>query len=275
MKIKDFDISLHTFEHFRLDGGAMFGSVPKNLWSKLIPADEQNRITLATNCLVLTGQNKKILVDVGNGNKWDEKLRNIFAIESLPSSSLVAPESITHVILTHLHFDHAGGISYYDNNHQLKLTYPNAEIFVQRRNYENALNPGLKERASYLKENVEILKQSKLNLLDGKTEIFPGLFVHSVDGHTIGQQYMEISGNEGTILFATDLIPTSHHLPLPYHMGYDICGTTLIKEKEVFLEYALNKNAIVVFEHDISIKAARIEKNDKGHYCVREKIHIS
>lgn len=272
MKIANFDIQIHTFEHFRLDGGSMFGSVPKNLWAKLISPDEQNRIPLATNCLVINDGKNKILIDVGNGSKWTDKLRNIYAIEELPTSSLVEPKTITHIILTHLHFDHAGGISYYNTERELTLRYPNAQVFLQKSNFENALNPTLKERASYLKENVEILKNAKLILLDGEKEIFPGISVKQINGHTVGQQYVRIDVGSETILFATDLIPTSHHLPLPFHLGYDVCAQTVMQEKEEFLVMAMQRNAIIIFEHDITIPAARIGKNEKGHYYAKQPV---
>ena len=275
MKFGNFDISLHTFDLFRLDGGSMFGSVPKNLWSKLMPPDEENRISLCTNSLIISLEDRRFLVDVGNGSKWSEKLRKIYAITNLPNSELVSSEKITDIILTHLHFDHAGGISYYDSQNQLLLTYPNATVYVQKSNFENAQNPSLKERASYLRENVEILKSAKLKLIEGDQEIYPGISVHAMHGHTKGQQFIKIIQSNEIILFATDLIPTSHHLPLAYHLGYDVCAETVMQEKEQFLKYALDTNATIVFQHDPIVRAAKIKVNEKGHYAVKEVVNIA
>lgn len=275
MRIGAYELSLHNFGFFRLDGGAMFGSVPKNIWSKKIPVDDENCIPLATRCILLKGKGKVILVDVGLGDKWGEKERGIFAIKTIPFKDAgVVPEDITDVVLTHLHFDHAGGISYIKDGKAL-LSFPNATIHLQRDNFENAKSPNLRERASYLPDNVDPLEQAKLNLLPGSCEILPGIFGHQVNGHTKGQQFIEIRGGERTILYPTDLIPTSRHLPLPYTMGYDICTETLMKEKESFLNLALERDAIVVFEHDPDVPAATICKDSKGHFAVKEKIAIT
>lgn len=275
MQIAGYKIETVNFGMFRLDGGSMFGAVPKNLWSKLTPADEENRITLATRSLVLTGNDRKILVDVGNGDKWSDKLKKIYAIKNLPLSELgFEPHEITDVILTHLHFDHAAGISRYNNDGELELTYPKAQIHLQKDNFKNALNPNPREKASYLKEHVEILKSPKLTLIEGDAEIMPGISVSQINGHTRGQQYIEIRDDKVTLLFPSDLCPTSNHLPLPYNMGYDICTETLLKEKEHFLKYALEKDAIVVFEHDPKVTAARITTNERGHYCIKEQVEI-
>ena len=270
-KIK-YDITLHNFGLFRLDGGSMFGSVPKELWSKKIEADEKNRITLATNSLLLRTEGRCILLDVGNGDKWNKKLKEIYAIEHIP---LPAPVAVTDIILTHLHFDHAGGISRLNDKGELELTYPKANIYLQKENYSNALKPNLKEKASYLKDHTEILDKANLNLLEGSNEVFPGIWVHRIDGHTVGQQYIEIKNPEETIMFATDLIPTSHHLPLPYHLGYDVCSMTTMREKEQFLEKARLVDAVVVFQHDAKTAAGRIGIDKKGHYCLEKEVPLS
>lgn len=265
MSTENFEITLHDFGQICLDGGSMFGSVPKVLWSKKIPADEKNRITLATNSLIVKTKDKCFLIDTGNGTKYDEKFHSIYQQEykPLPDSSI-----ITDVILTHLHFDHAGGISYYDENKELQLTYPKANVYLQKENYANAGKPNLKERASYLKENIEVLDKANLILEDGSSEIYPGIWVHRIDGHTHGQQYVEIRTGKETYFFATDLIPTHHHLPIPFHLGYDICAHTTMKEKEEFLEKVMLIDGIVVFQHDQKVKAGKISLDKKGHYCL-------
>lgn len=270
-----YTISLVNHGFFRLDGGAMFGSVPKNLWQKIFPSDSENCIRLATRSLLLKGEGRCILVDVGNGEKWNEKLRVIFGIENTPAAELpFKPEEITDVVLTHLHFDHAGGISRYDDQGTLVPTFTNARIHLQRANYENALQPNLRERASYLAENVGVLREQETYFIEGDVEILPDIFVHRVDGHTVGQQTVEVRGGKHPIFFPTDLCPTSRHLPVPYNMGYDICTSTILNEKEEYLERAYQERAIVVFEHDPDLPAAMIGKNDKGHFCVDEAIEI-
>lgn len=267
MKIAGYEISFVNFGAFRLDGGAMFGSVPKNLWGKLIPVDSENCIPMATRSLLLKGNNRVILVDCGNGTKWNEKQKAIFDIQDKGIAAAgVNPEEITDLIFTHLHFDHCGGISYLDSNGVLKPTFPNAQIWIQQANLENAEKPNLRERASYLPENVSFVRKSKHVLLDQNCEIMPGISVHRVDGHTKGLQRIEISDDKTTLLYPSDLIPTTRHVPLPYHMGYDICVDTLLREKEEFLEYAIAKEAILVSEHDFDTATFKVNKNEKGGY---------
>ncbi len=272
MTSDNIEIYLHKFGQIKLDGGSMFGSVPKEIWSKKIPADEKNRITLATNSIIIKTADKCFLVDTGNGDKWDEKRRSIYEFTYKPLND---PAQITDVILTHLHFDHAGGISYYTPSKELKLTYPKANIFLQKENYTNAGKPNLKERASYLKENVEILDKANLNLVEGSVEIHPGIWVHRIDGHTTGQQYVEIRKPNETFYFATDLIPTHHHLPIPFHLGYDICAQTTMREKQDFLDKVLLTDGTVIFQHDSEIQAGKIQIDKKGNYCLKEKIPIN
>lgn len=261
---------------FRLDGGAMFGSVPKNLWSKAIAVDSENCIPLAARSLLIEGDGKKILVDVGMGEKWSEKSRQIFAIQNRTFEDLqFNPDTVTDVILTHLHFDHAGGISRYtENGSDIEPVFKNATIHIQRSNFINAKNPSLREKASYLKENWATLELQPTRFLQGNGEIFPGIFAHEVHGHTKGQQWIEIKSGKDVLVFTTDVIPTARHLPLPYTMGYDICTETVMVEKEAFLQHALTNDAVVVFQHDPDTPAARIHLNEKGHYAIREKVTL-
>lgn len=274
MKIGNYDIKLVNFGNFALDGGSMFGSVPKNLWEKRIEPDAQNRIPLATNSLLLESKTHKILIDVGNGDKWSEKLKAIFCIENFNIRDLGFDfNSITDVILTHLHFDHAGGISDIEND-SLVLRYPNAKVHVQKSNYLNAKNPTIKERASYLSENLDPLKDANLNLIDGDKEILPNIFTHVINGHTEGQQWIEIKDEKNTLVFPSDLIPTSHHVPIAFHMGYDICAKTLLEEKSKFLTQASANNWIVVFQHDRQRTAARVKINQKNDFEISEEIRL-
>jgi glyoxylase-like metal-dependent hydrolase (beta-lactamase superfamily II) len=245
----------------------MFGSVPKNIWSKSIAADAENCIPLTCRSLLLRDESRVILVDVGIGNKWSDKLRQIYGISLTPNEQLgFSPESVTDVILTHLHFDHAGGISYCTESGDLALTYPNARIHLQRANWERANNPTPKDRASYLPENIEPLRSADLKLYDDSAEILPEINVHRVDGHTPGQQWIEVGLGADRIFFPTDLVPTSHHVPVAFHMGYDMCAETILKEKQEFMERAIAPGVTVCFQHDQSVAFARIVRSERGGY---------
>lgn len=275
MRLDRFEITSHVLGFFRLDGGAMFGSVPKNIWAKRIPSDEENCIPLAARSLLIRDGKRVFLVDAGLGEKWGDKQRQIFAIQNRSVNDWgFSPAEVTDLILTHLHFDHAGGVSRYDADGELELCYPDATTHLQRANWENARNPTLKERASYLKENVEVLAKAKLNLVDGSTEIHPEIWVHRVDGHTRGQQVVEVRGTERSVFFGTDLIPTSRHLPLPFHMGYDACAETLMREKDDFLKSVLERDSLLVFQHDPDTAAGRVGRDERGQYKLEEAVTL-
>jgi glyoxylase-like metal-dependent hydrolase (beta-lactamase superfamily II) len=261
-KIGKFEILLHNHGCFKLDGGAMFGVVPRPLWEKKIVPDARGRIRMSTVSLLIRDHQRCILVDTGCGDKWDEKLRDRYAIEApIP---LACAEQVTDVILTHLHFDHAGGLSYRAADGTLRACYPNARVHVQAQNLALARNPNLREQSSYLQENLAILDTLPLNLLHGSCELFPGLQLHLAHGHTRGQQWLEISDARECLVFPTDLVPTSHHLPLAWHMGFDMCVEALLHEKAALIERALVRHAWVVFQHDPDVAAARILRNSKG-----------
>ena len=272
MKTNRYEITLFNHGFLSLDGGAMFGSVPRPLWERKAHPDEKHRITLATRSLLIRNQEICALVDVGCGNKWSEKEKNIFNFQ--PTALLdrsFQVEEVTDLIITHLHFDHAGGLTHRDTDGNLQLSYPNAKVWLQKENYQEAINPNIRERASYLQEHVSLLQNADLRLTDGVQEILPDIWVHQSNGHTQGLQYIEIRGGDVPVLYPSDLIPTAHHLPLPYHMGYDMCAKTLLDEKMPFLEKAIQEQALVVFEHDPETAVATIGKNEKGQYCVASR----
>ncbi|HKC09715.1 MAG TPA: MBL fold metallo-hydrolase, partial [Methylomirabilota bacterium] len=214
-----------------LDGGAMFGSVPKPLWSRAHPPDERNRIRLAMRCLLVEGHGRRILVDDGVGAKFGPKLADIYRVELAEHTLELAlaaagrgVEDVTDVVLTHLHFDHAGG-STARLGDRLAPRLPRARYFVQRANWDNARNPNPRERASYLPENFEpLMEAGVLTLWEGAQQPWPGFELFTADGHTRGQQLVRIAGPEGVLYFVADLIPTAAHVRIPYVMGYDVAA---------------------------------------------------
>ncbi len=276
MKFGRFNIECVNFGYFRLDGGAMFGAVPKNLWERRAKPDSENCIRLALRSLLIRDDKRSFLVDLGTGDKWSEKERKIFGIELDKSVyTQFALDKVSDIILTHLHFDHGGGISRAGSEPgSVELCFPRAKVHLQKANFENALKPNMRERASYLKENVEILKSADLNLLNGECEIYPDIWAHQVNGHTYGQQWIEVRDGTRSLVFPTDLVPTSAHLPVPFHMGYDICVQTILQEKEDFLSRAVSNKWIVVFQHDPQISAGIVGRDERGHFSLAQEVSI-
>jgi glyoxylase-like metal-dependent hydrolase (beta-lactamase superfamily II) len=258
--------SVHTLETgtLRLDGGSMFGSVPKPIWSRSHPADDRNRILLAARALLLEGQGRRVLVDIGVGDKFPPKLADIYAVDhaehtlerSLAALGLGVGD-ITDLVLTHLHFDHAGGATRLQNG-VLVPRLPRAQVHVQRRNLENARRPNPRERASYFAENWEPLEQAGLlRVWDGAQRPWPGIELFTADGHTRGQQLARVSGPEGTLYYVADLIPTASHVRIPFVMGYDVAAIETMEEKRALLTRAAAEGAWVCLEHDPTIALAR------------------
>jgi glyoxylase-like metal-dependent hydrolase (beta-lactamase superfamily II) len=277
MRFGSFDVSIHHHGYFRLDGGSMFGTVPKTIWSKLAPPDDDNRILLAARSLVIRTEERVLIVDAGMGDRWTEKLRRIYDIRPWPDEDFAFdPASVTDVILTHLHFDHARGIfrERPGAEGEVDLRYPDARIYVQAANYENAKEPNARERSSYIAEDVRRLGRTRLVLTSGSQEILPGLWVHRGDGHTRGHQWVEIKGDGLSLAYPSDIVPTSRHLPLPYLMGYDICAESLLEEKDALLSRAVAESWILVFGHDPDVPAGRVTRDEKGHYALGEVLAL-
>jgi glyoxylase-like metal-dependent hydrolase (beta-lactamase superfamily II) len=255
--------------HFRLDGGAMYGSVPKALWSRLSPPDETNRIRLALRCLLVEGHGRRVLVDDGIGGKFDAKFERIYGIEpGLPGlegalrAAGLEVGAVTDVVLTHLHFDHAGGSTRRDGG-RLVPALPSARYHVQAENLRNAREPGVRERASYLPENfVPLLEAGLLDTWDGPGEPWPGFEVLVLNGHTRGQQGVRLSGPEGVLYYVADLVPTSAHVRIPYVMGYDVAAGECMEEKRALLARAAAERAWIVLEHDPDTAAGRPRVED-------------
>jgi len=269
-ELGSFKISSLVVDRLKLDGGAMFGSVPKNLWSKRIEPDEQNRIPLGCRLLKIVSPKATYLVDAGCGRKWDDKLRSIYAIENLQA----LPEGIDRVILTHLHFDHGGGISVFSNDQSLLPAYPDASVYVNKVQYDHSRRADIRDRASFMAENIDPLEQMDLKLVEHGLELEPGLSLHQVDGHTPGLQWIKLTAGEKTIAYPSDLIPTAHHLDLPYIMGYDLSAEKTLVEKRNFLEQAAEGDWTIVFEHDLETEAVRIFIEKSGKIKIKEKLEI-
>ncbi len=255
---------------FYLDGGAMFGVVPKTLWDKKTPADERNRIRLAANSLLVRASGKRILVETGNGTKWEPKLRNIYGIQdgdplkdSLARAG-VAYEDIDLVINTHLHFDHAGGNTRFVDGRDVPA-FPNATYIVQRGELDHANYPTDRDRASYFPDRfVPITAASRWQLVDGDVQILPGISVMRIPGHNADIQAVKISGGGKSLYFVADLLPTRHHLPLPWMTGYDLYPLQTLETKRKRVAEIVQEGSIVAFGHDPDYPAATLhDRNGK------------
>lgn len=271
MQIGKYKLIIIESGYFRLDGGAMFGIIPKPLWSKTNPADESNRIKLSTRNLLLVSDSKKILIDTGMGNKWDDKSKNIYQIEQQSDLILsleenrISPADITDVFLTHLHFDHTGGSTKFENG-KLVPSFPNAKYFVQKKNFEWGMNPGDRDRGSYIQDNFfPLMEAGMLNLLDEKEKFFDDeLEIITVNGHTYKQQLLKISDSTNTIFYCGDLFPTSSHIPYAYIMGYDLQPLITLQEKQAILPKACEENWFLFYEHDPFFAISKIRATAKG-----------
>ena len=258
--------------NLKLDGGAMFGVVPKSLWQKVYPSDGKNLCNWAMRCLLVVDGDRKILIDNGIGNKQGEKfLKHYYlngddTLEKSLAKYGYSSDDITDMVLTHLHFDHCGGsIKYSDDKTNYELAFKNATYWVSSQQYEWAIHPNRREGASYLKENILPIEESgHLKLIEEETEIFPGFKVKLFNGHTDGQIIPVIKANEKTIAFMADLLPSTAHIPMPWVMAYDTKPLITFNDKERFYNEALKGDYILFFEHDIYHECCTIHETNKG-----------
>ncbi len=277
MKFGEYELFAIETGRFALDGGAMFGVVPKNLWQRTNPSDDQNRIELAARALLLKSKEHIILIDTGVGHKMNEKLQAIYGvdfsrytIEKSLSQTGTKPEDVTGVILTHLHFDHTGGTTKLVDG-EVQLTFPNARHYVQKEQWEWAMQPAEKDRASYMGENYQLLESSgKLQKVGGATELFSGITVLPMYGHTPAMQVVKVHGGGKTLLFCADLIPTASHVPVPWVMAYNNNPLITIQEKKELLPQAAADGWILFFEHDPFRAAGTISESEKGFRFAEE-----
>lgn len=259
---------------FALDGGAMFGVAPKAMWEKTNPPDARNRIPLGLRLLLIEGRGRRWLVDVGVGDKFSAKENEIYAIDAtMPDVALrragVDPDSITDVILTHLHFDHAGGATRRDGG----ATFPNARYCVQRAQLEWARKPTPKDRASFRPDDYEpLFREGRLALLDGPQALDDGIEVIPVNGHTRALQLVRIFGDGASVLYCADMVPTASHVRVPFVMAYDNFPLTTIEEKSLLLARAAREGWVLFFEHDPARAACRIVEGPRDFAAGEEII---
>jgi glyoxylase-like metal-dependent hydrolase (beta-lactamase superfamily II) len=253
---------------FRLDGGSMFGSVPKPLWEKKAPADARNRITLAMRPLVVRGA-RTMLIDAGLGDKENDKFNDIYGVERARNldhtlaEAGVTPESIDIVLATHLHFDHAGGFTTRDAAGKIRPRFPRAQYIVRRGEWEDATHPHERNRASYLFDNyVPLADAGVLQLVDDDRTIMPGVRVRRTGGHTMHHQMAVIESGGKTAVFMADLMPTTAHLGEAWIMGYDLYPMDTLAAKKAFVKEAVDRDLLVFFEHDPAVAAGHINEHN-------------
>jgi len=263
--------------YFKLDGGAMFGVVPKSIWNKLNPSDENNLCSWALRCLLIEDGNKLILVDNGIGNKQDAKFFSHYylhgddSLDKSLSKNGFSKNDITDVFLTHLHFDHCGG-SIEKQGDKLVPAFKNATYWSNEKHWKWATEPNEREKASFLKENILPIQESgQLKFVDSSSTVVPfmnNIQVRFVSGHTEAMMLPQINYNGKTLVYAADLIPSLGHLPIPYVMAYDMYPLTTLQEKRSFLKEAMEKDYILFFEHDLQNECCSLQQTERG---IRQK----
>jgi len=280
MKIADYKLYPILTSQFRLDGGAMFGIIPKTLWERKMPSDELNRIQMVTRSLLLVSNDKRILIDTGNGNKWQEKFKKIYEIDTTQvnlDSSLTdvgfTVGDITDVICTHLHFDHIGGNTKIENG-KIIPSFPNAKYWMSDVNWKVANSPSEKDQGSFMQDDWSVLTENNMiNFVSGNEQFLPNIDIIISNGHTPGMMLPKISDNKNTLVYCADLIPTSAHIPLSWVMSYDVQPIVTIEEKKQFYHDAIDKNWMLFFEHDPDISACTIQHDGK-HFIKKDIIKI-
>ncbi len=280
MNIAGYDLYPILTSHFKLDGGAMFGIIPKTLWNKKMPSDELNRIQMVTRSLLLVNKDKRILIDTGNGNKWQEKFKKIYEIDTISvnlESSLAkigfTANDITDVFCTHLHFDHIGGNTKIEDG-KIVPSFPNAKYWMSQVNWQTANSPSEKDQGSFMQDDWTVLAENDMiNFVNGTEQFLPNIDIIISDGHTPGMMLPVISDNNNTLVYGADLIPTSTHIPSPWVMAYDVQPIVTIQEKKHFYHSAVDKNWMLFFEHDPDIIACTIQHDGK-HYKKKDTIRF-
>ena len=275
MRIGDLQFDFLIDGSMRLDGGAYFGVVPRVLWERSMQPDERNRVTIDINCPLIRANGKNIVVDTGLGTKHTDKLQNQFAmqaghlVEQVRAHGL-EPADIDYVVFSHLHFDHTGGATYTTPTGALATTFPNAQYLAQRADWEEATHPNERNGASYFEADLAPLEQNgQIELLNGDTEILPGVHCTVTGGHTAGHQIVMLEVDGRKACFFGDLIPSKHHLPLPYSQGFDLYPIDVLNVKRDMLATAQQEQWLVLFDHETEHKAGYLELNERGRHVLR------
>lgn len=274
MRIGDYSVDSLNAGDLRLDGGAMFGVVPRTLWEREMPPDDRNRIAMTMNVLLVRGPGITLLVDTGAGSKEDERFRDLYAmgpalLNSALASRGVEPGDVDVVFNTHLHFDHAGGNTRRDASGKVVASFPKARYIVQADELAEAEAAHERNRASYLPDNWRPLAaEGRLETLHGEAEIAPGLHALPLPGHTRGLQGLLIESGNDRGLFLADCVPTSHHVPLPWIMAYDLYPLETLETKRRILPRAAREGWVVFFEHDPAVRAARLSEDKPLRFSV-------
>lgn len=271
MKLGDIELQSILENYFHLDGGAMFGVIPKVIWSKLYQSDDNNMIRLDLNPLLIQTGSEKIIVDTGFGDILNEKETKIYSLagptkwDSELERLNLKSEDITAVILTHAHADHAMGALRQGKGGSPELRFPNAKIYVQKGEWREAMHPNERTAATYLVHNLRVLEESgKLELLDGDTGLFPGVGVMVTGGHTPYSQAIIVDGGGKRVIYPADIMPSSAHIRVPYVAAVDLDPATTMERKRWLNERMLKDDWIIAFDHDIKLKFAKFREGEKG-----------
>jgi glyoxylase-like metal-dependent hydrolase (beta-lactamase superfamily II) len=269
-----------TAGRFAIDGGVAFGVVPRALWARQIEPDDQGRVAMVSRILVVDRGDRRLLLDAGPGQAWSEKPRSLYRIEEGPDlptllqEAGIDPASITDVVLSHLHWDHASGVVRFDEAGELTLALPQAVHHVQRRNWRWASAPSEYDRRAYRLQDLRCLERSgRLHFVEGETELFEGVHLITCEGHTVGQQVVRIGGGERTLLYCADIIPTAAHLSAAWGLAYDLYPLTLIEEKKQLLAEALVEGWVLAFPHDPRLAACTLREVD-GRVTIADEVEL-
>jgi len=266
IKLGDFMLESVSDGFFRLDGGAMFGVVPKTLWEQMNPPDEQNRILLSLRPLLVRTQNENILIDTGIGGKGNESFNSIYGVDRNPSlgeslrNAGLTEEDISIVINTHLHFDHAGGNTFRDENRKLRPTFPNARYILQKGDWEDATHANERTRGSYHPDDfIPVMEAGQMELIEGEQEIVEGISVFKTGGHISHIQLVKIESGGKTAVYLSDIIPTTSHIRPPFIMGYDLFPLETLAVKKEIIKNGVEHNWLLVFEHDPKVEMGYVK----------------
>ena len=281
MKIGKYDLYSVETSEFGLDGGAMFGIIPKPVWEKKVSADELNRVNMVTRSLLLVSDEKKILIDTGNGTKWEEKYKQIYDIntdqyniEKSLGKYGFSSEQITDVICTHMHFDHIGGNTKIKSG-EVVPTFPNAKYWISQENWKLANHPSQKDAGSFIEHDWKVLAENQMiEIIDGREPFIEGIETIITNGHTPGLLHPIVSDGSNKLFYGADIFPMVAHIPIPWVMAYDVQPVVTMEEKQKLLQKMEREDWILFFEHDPHIQACTVHKDGK-HYKLNKEIKIS